>query len=419
MAFEKSLLLSSLSLAVVLAGCSNVSHHMADAEAAIGRADWLHAWDSIQQAREAAPGDPAVEAAYWRVRKLWLLERARSMIFANRDADALAELEKVLTLDPEEPTALAWRQKAIEKLAIRATDQGDELARSGKLEDALLRYNEALGFIPGDERATTGLEELGEVWSSNRQRARLHFLDGLRAGSDNLSGQSLYHLRRALELDPGLEEARAPLAEAERRVQEDLLETARDMIERGSYHGAKHAIESAPQSMRTLPGVEELLSLANAEIEVNDLRDDGQIALARGELTVARAKLEAAFEKSAKRREQIGEMLLALRGRELEAEYLAAKDLELLGSLDAAIEAYAKLDARSPSYRDVRDRTRELKVRVEEAKKAYDLGIAAQEAGQTEAALTHFADVLLYWTNYRDVAERIASLRQSREPSRN
>ena len=413
------LLLTGL-LWAAAAGCANSSSHFPDAERHTLQADWFQAWAAIQLAREESPGDPAVEAAYWRIRTGYLLWRAQRMVFGNAERDALAELEKVLTLDPEDPIALAWKQKAIEKLANRTAARGEALRRAGDLDAALQAYHEALLHQPGNQLAEEGLAELGLNWEAHRTAAQQHYLDGLRALAQQFADQAQYHFEMALSLDPTLDVVREPLARVQRQVAQDRLVAARAMIDQGAYEAARYVLEALKKDLPDLDGVDELAAIAERESDAIRLKGEGQLALARGELAVARTAFEKALETSERQAEQIGELLLLLHERELDASYFGAQDLELQGQLEEALVGFEAIAERSPGYRDARARAQDLQVRIDETKLAYDAGLKAEEGGDAEAAIGHYLSVQLFWPTYRDVSERLARLRAARlAPVRN
>ena len=380
----------------VLLGCATESHYLADAEQSVANADWHQAWASIQLARESQPEDPQIERAYWKIRTAWLLWRAQQLVFHNRDLDALADLEKVLALDPENEIALAWKAKAIDKLALRQVEVGEELRRGGQLEEALTAYHAALSHQPGNPKAEEGLLELGRTWQKQRELARAHYLDGIRALSQQMVTQAQYHLTLAITLDPTLDEASDPLRQVRRQLADEQFALAQTMFESGAYDAARVQLLAAQASEPNLPGAEELLARVEAESETTKLIDLGQMDIARGQLAKAREQLEHASTLTQRQKSAVEDLLLLLHERELDAAYFAAKDIELQGRLEEALVSYVELSTNNPGFRDSKDRIAELRLRIEEAKKAYDAGVAAEAAGDHEAAISQFTAVLLY-----------------------
>jgi tetratricopeptide (TPR) repeat protein len=150
------------------------------------------------------------------------------------------------------------------------------------------------------------------------------------------------------------------------------------------------------------------------EADVVDLADAGEIAVYRGEFDKARELLDAALAKTAKQQEMVSERLLLVRERELEAEYIAAKDLELQLRLEDAIVAYVAMEESAAGFRDVPARIEDLRQRVEAATGAYRAGVEAEERGQVDAAIDAFTDVQLFWPGYRDARDRLDALRKQR-----
>ncbi len=399
-------------------GCTTNAHRRADAAAAVARSDWYQAWAAIQDARKESPDDQDVERAYWKIRTGWLLWRAQQLVFHDQDGAALAELEKGLAVEPENAIALAWKSKAIDKLITRSVDSGDSLRRSGQLQEALAAYHDALAHQPGNPEAEEGLAELARTWQKQRDVARSHYMDGVRALSEQLLEQAAYHLALALELDPTLDEATDPLRDVRRQIADERFADANTLFLAGAYDAAKRDLLALKESSPEMPGVDELLARATAESETTGLIDQGQMDIARGNLAGARAKLEKAAASTQRQSNAVEDMLLLLHERELDSAYYAAKDVELQGRLEEAHTSYTTLAGSSPGFRDVKERIADLRLRIDEAKKAYDAGAAAEANGDVEGAITHFTTVLLYWSRYQDTAARLAKLRASREVNR-
>jgi tetratricopeptide (TPR) repeat protein len=401
-----------------LGGCTTSRHAMADAESAVARSDWYQAWAAIQVARETSPDDPEIEQAYWKIRTGWLLWRAQQLVFHDQDDLALAELEKVLALDPENMIAGAWKEKAIEKLTTRSVESGESLQRSGQLEEALQAFHSALSHQPGNPRAEEGLAELGRTWQKQRDLARSHYLDGVRALSEQLIDQAQYHLAMALSLDPTLDEAVEPLRAVQRQIADERFARAHTLFEAHAFDAASRELSDLKKTYPALPGLDELLARAEAESQTTKLVDLSQMDIARGNLDGARKQLDSALALTQMQKFDVEDMMILLHERELDQAYYAAKDVELQGRIDEALANYVALGETNPTFRDVKERIADLKLRIEEATKAYEAGSAAEASGDVEGAISQFTSVLLYWPRYKDAVARIAKLRASRDVNR-
>ncbi|MBK8976214.1 MAG: hypothetical protein IPM29_09820 [Planctomycetes bacterium] len=396
---------------VSLAGCGMAGVRLAEAEQLYGRADYFQAWVSIQEAHKEAPDDPEVAESYERIRAAFLLARGRELVFENRDLEAIELFERLLVLNPDDETAAGWIVRARQKLATRAARHGDTLQTEGDLEGALLAYREAVDHEPDNPIAADGLARLAETWRHRRADARDHYLEGVRALAEQLFQQTRYHMLIALDKDPGLDEARGPSARARKRLLEDRFRAARAMEAKGFFPAALREYRELRDADAALSDIDARIARTEAEVRASQLADEGQMLALRGDFTAAREKLEQALGLTTHSQDEISEALVLVHERELDRDYTVAKDHEIQGELEDAVAVYTDIDQRLPGFRDVRARISELQIRVEEAKTAYDAGLAAEAAGDREAALGHFNDVLVYWPEYRDAAARAAALR--------
>jgi hypothetical protein len=405
---------SLIALAASLSGCATPNLSLVEAEAFYGSADYFQAYVAAQRARELSPDDADVARVHARAREAYLLWDAQRLVFQSEEEAALARLDLVLLDDPEHPIALRWRNKALLKLAEQAVDRGNRLLVAGKLVDAQSAFGDAYRYVPDYEPASEGLERLAVAAESLRAAARGHYVDGVRALGDYEYRQTAYHLGIAVEKDPELTAAQDPLAIAKIQIAEERYASAQKMEDAGFYRPALLEYRALADRFPDLFGLEERIAAAGVEAEVADLADAGEIAVYRGEFDKARELLDQALAKTSSQQDMVSERLLLVRERELEAEYIAAKDLELQLRLEQAIVAYVALEESSAGYRDVPARLDDLRQRVEAATGAYRTGVAAQERGEVDAAIDAFTDVQLFWPGYRDARDRLDALRKQR-----
>jgi tetratricopeptide (TPR) repeat protein len=398
----------------LLWGCASPNVDFADAQHHYAVADYYQAYVAVTKAREFEPDDPAVERAYWKIRQAYLLSEAQRLVFANREPEAMEFLERVLALDPENEIALRWKRKALDKLSDRAVDRGDRLMGGGDLQGALAAFDEALRHDAGNLRAREGIDQLGALWRKTQGEARGHYIDGVRALGDYEYRRTSYHLGIAIEKDPTLAEAEDPLQVASRQLAEERYAAARGMEEAGYFRSALREYRSIADFYPESEELAERTARAELEAEVEDLADAGEMAVYRGDFARAREVLDAAFEKTARQKDRIAELLLMAREREIERSYVAAKDLELQHRLEDAALAFAALEESMPGFRDVRARIADLQLRIEEARAHYASGLEAQQNDDLDGAIAAYTDVQLFWQGYLDSRARLEALRKQK-----
>ncbi len=405
---------SLLALAAAISGCATPNLPLVEAEAFYGSADYFQAYVAARKARDLAPDDPEVAKVLARSREAYLLWDAQRLVFQSDEYAALARLDLVLAENPEHPIAIRWRDKALLKLAERAVDRGNRLLATGKLAEAQAAFGDAYSWVPDYAPAGDGLARLESAAEELRTEARGHYVDGVRALGDYEYRRTAYHLGIAVEKDPELTAAQDPLAIAKRQIAEERYASAQKMQDAGYYRPALLEYRALADQFPDLFGIADRIAAAEVEADVVDLADAGEIAVYRGEFDKARELLDAALAKTAKQQEMVSERLLLVRERELEAEYIAAKDLELQLRLEDAIVAYVAMEESAAGFRDVPARIEDLRQRVEAATGAYRAGVEAEERGQVDAAIDAFTDVQLFWPGYRDARDRLDALRKQR-----
>jgi tetratricopeptide (TPR) repeat protein len=353
---------------------------------------------------------------YWQARKAWLLSVAQEHVFRDEDLQALATLEQVRALDPENEIARQWEQKAREKLGERYATRGDEALFGGDLEAALLAYNEALRFVPRHPGAVDGLQKVDAEWRRRRSVAQERYLEGVRALAEQLFAQTEYHMFIALDNDPSFERAERRREYARRRLAEERVERARELEQDQFFGAALKEYEAAAAVLADRPELADRVARMRTEVEVQDMIRRGELAVLRGDFPAGRKHLEQAYERSQASRAEIADLLLVAKEREFEDRYLRAKDLELEHEYTAALEAFRKIDAEWPGYQDVRARISGIESALQLAGDSFAKGKAAEDAGDLPAAIQHYKDALLYVPGYQDLDAKIRELSAKLQP---
>ena len=394
-----------------MTGCALQPSPIERSDAFLSRGDIHQAFWTIEDARREAPDDPELEKRYWELRVDYLLKRAQMFVFHNEESAAVEELEKALTLDPDNEVAPIWLEKASAKLADRARRRGDHARADGRLDDALAAYHEALGYVDGHPAALEGIQQVDEVWQHRRDDARGHYLHGLRSLSDGEYKRTEYHLDLALDKDPGLQEAK-PLRDRARTNQGlDALERAAEMEDVGLLLPAIAELELATELLGEDETIDDRLAQLAKEREAERLAHQGEIALYQGDFVTARKLLEQAFDESTLKREKYGLLLLVVTERDLEHQYLTTKDLELQHRYEEALVAYRAIDEQLPGFLDVKARIADLESAVAIAKTELEAAAKAEAAGDLQTALERLRDALDAYPGSPGLAERIEALR--------
>lgn len=385
---------------------------MQASEKYLAEANYYQAYWALEDARRARPTDPDLERRFWELRVLYLLAESRDLVFHDQDLEALRRLERVQVLDPENSVAQTWIRKAKRKLAARAIDEGKEQLIAGELASALKSFNEALTYQPDDPEALVGIEELDAIWSSRRESAQDWYMQGIRASAEQNFVQTQYHMNIALDQDPSLDRAKPQLTRAIKRLAEQRLAGAKALEAEGYFAPALSDYLLVQETLPETPEIDEMVARMRAEVKADDLANEGEMEVFRGDFAKARKLLEEAYEMSTMSKLSIGEKLQLVNERELDYMYMDARDLELEYRYEISLAAYRTIaDSVTSGFRDVLSRINDLEASIAAAEQGYADGQKEESAGQLEAALGHYQEVMIHYPGYQDIEDRARDLK--------
>jgi tetratricopeptide (TPR) repeat protein len=399
------------------AACAATEDARARAERQLELGNYDVAYSILSAAADQTPDDSSLQRDLRRVRILHLLKKGQELVFRDHDAEALREFERVLLIDESNAVARAWIDKAKLKLADRATAAGDEARVRGRYDQALERYQEALGYWTGHEAATAGQQAIGQIYAVRRQKGLDNYMKGMRAQSERNFDQTRYHMEIALAHDPTLPRAQERLDLARRRIAEQAMREAQIAEEQGWFATALLQYQHAKAEQPNDAAIEAAIARTRSEVEVSEMLAEGSWLASRRQFAKARELLEKAYERSTRQREPISRQLIALREVGLDAHYAEAVDLELDYRYEDALAAFKAIDKEWPEQLDVRARINGLETSLAAAKEARERGQRAEAAGDTAAAVEAYRDALLHLPKFADLEQRIAALTKANAPA--
>lgn len=393
-----------------LSGCFSNAGKLQPALDYWAREDVFQAYHEVARVRAENPDDPEVERVYQAIRRDKMLWDVRQAIYRNEELRAIGLTEQLLTLFPDTREAVALREKAERKLSAKALQDAQAHLIQGSLDKALISFQRSLAYDPANLEARQGLEEVDATYRRLRNEAEDHYLRGIRQLAEGRVVQTAYQMRLAMEADSTFDPARRSGVEAQRRLAEQAYQEAIDTQDNGYYDAAAAVYQSLMADYPDLPGITERLARATAEAEARDLVEQAQIHTFKGEFEAARELLEQARERSQDQLDKVAIGFLLVTEREQESLYARARDEEIQGRLEQALTMYREIESASPGLLDVPDRIIELGQRIEEAKKAYAAGRAAEDVGDLDEAIRQYGAVGLFWEGYEDAEVRRLAL---------
>src|SRR5262245_31140124 len=119
-------------LLAMLTACPSTGTKLDEARQYLAEGYVLQAYQLVESTRNAqlaagGPVDPEVEATYKSLRYRMLVHSAREAIYADDEQRGAELAVEALQLRPNDEAALALQQRAMRKLAARATRRGQDL----------------------------------------------------------------------------------------------------------------------------------------------------------------------------------------------------------------------------------------------------------------------------------------------------
>jgi len=403
------------------------------------------AYHTVEEAWEDESNrNQALDDEYWRLRKAYLLYVGKEAVFDEDEAQGIAYFNQVLAIDPDNELAQQWIAHSKRKLAKEAVADGDSHRFAGELEEAMQAYARAMKYLPGYAPAEEGQREVNQYFQERINKSEGYVRDGRRDYDNRRFPQSFHGGVAARDYDPASLRARQLYIASKQELIQDNVRLAKQAQELGNYHAALQRYREAEKEMIELGKLEasavsdELrremekdVKVAEDEVLADELATKAAMKIARAvddtstevnevevRLDEADALLEEAYEKSSFQRPRIGEYRAESRERRWDSRYRRARDKELFGDYQQALEAYREIDAAwADGFRDVKARISSLEADIELAEESYQKGLAAEEAGKLEEAIDLYREAVLFLRDYRGLDARIQELRTRIRPA--
>lgn len=393
-------------------GCRHQDTAIQRSETYARQGNAYQAYLEIAEARRRNGGDQELERLFWQRRLEYLLARGRELVFLEREVQAIASLEKALALDPQNRVARRWIQRAKQKLAKRAVKEGESQRSQGHLEKALLRFREALSYVPEHPGAVAGIETVNKFYRERYDEASEHYVKGSRARAEDLIKQSKYHHGIASDKDPSMQRAKEGKEEAARQLAKARYERAKAMEEKSYFGAALMEYEAVRKVLPEAEGLQERIAAMQREVKAERIRREAEMAMRKQDYDAAKKMLNEAYELTTAQRADISGLLLDNRRRRYEELYRKARDLELEYKFEAALEGYKAIDkAWSSGFLDVKARIETLKNAIEQAQASMAEGQKHEKAGDLKGAVELYEEALAIYPGYKGLDERVKELR--------
>ncbi|MCA8963599.1 MAG: hypothetical protein H6838_04445 [Planctomycetes bacterium] len=402
-------------LFALLAACASTSV-INESEVYSRRGNYLLAFDLLEKERQrlaAEHQEPSQEflAAYRQAEIGFAVYQARRAIFEEHEEDALVLLDNALAVgaDPAEVDRL--RKRATHKLAVRATEVGNEHLVKGELEEALASFLQALSRQSDYELAHEGAEKVRAAVLMLTERAQQQFLEGVRKLPEFRYVEVQWHAMNAVTNDASREDAKELASRAQKEILEQRFARAKEMQDADMFGAAMLEYLAVRRVDPGFPGVDDAIESMKREVEAARLVGKAKVDMRMERFDEAQQGLEDALKKSEFSRAGIGELMMQCRNLRGEHAYQKARDLEILGKKAEALAAFEAIRSDFPDgLRDEAARADALRIDVDGAKTEWDAAVAAEAAGNLAEALEHYKAAERYYPGWQDGKDRIAKI---------
>jgi hypothetical protein len=371
----------------------------------------LHTEYEAEKARGAVL--PEVEQAYLDLLPEYELFMARREIYGNREFEGIALLKKVLEKRPGDEAAAALMNRALHKLARRATALGQDRLAAGECEEAVVAFNQAFEWVPEFEPAIEGVAEVDALVAKMHGEAQQQFLEAIRKLPQLRYPEVDWHARIALERDPKREDSAELRDRAQRELASRAMDRAVQARDEGVYGAALMEFRTARNYWPATVGVDEHVAHMEREVKAQQVIERAMLMLNADRLDRANEGLDEAAAMTSLQAGWINEIRLMVRTRAGHIAYGRARDLELQGLKQEALEAFQAVVEEWPNgLLDEQVRVSALQLDIRGAELAYAEGDKSQQAGDLAVALEQFLTAQTFYENYKDVGERVRALRE-------
>lgn len=407
---------------LLLAGCSTSSViERSQKLASLG--DYRHAYEEIcvEYDRQLNAGEVAADVAdlHAKLKLEWMRDRAQSLIFAERENEALELLDRLEALAPTYAAMKPLRIAAIEKKAGRIVERANEDLNREDFKSAMEGYLQSQELVPGFGPAEEGMVRVGEVLGRMSARAQQQMLQAWRKYPDFRHKEVAWHAASVLRNTPDLNDVKRESAEklAKNANHESALakfNEARDCELANQFGAAMMLYRTALQLDPELDEASVAIESMKKELIAIGLLDRAQIAMRNEKFVLATELLEEANDVSALLRAEINDLMMQSRNLRGRKDYREALDLEVMGKKAKALAAFEAIAKAWPDGLEDEDaRIVGLKIDVDSAKEAWAAAVKAEAAGELEEAMDHYLTAERFFAEWRDGEVQVERLRKA------
>lgn len=400
--------LSGLLPAMFLAACAAQEQQVeADVPSLVAHGRFAEALRVAQARASEHPDDPVAEEQYRLASVAVLLEQGRRACFEDRDEEALGYVRAAREIAPGDRVVEAWHEKMLVKLADRARFQAIEAHAGDNLELAKQKFEEALSYVPTDQRAKNGIAQVLLQINYRNGMGESYYREGAQALSTYFLHEARTLFSYTIKYQPKNERATGRRVEVSTMLAEDRAAIAADLEARGLYAAAENEYRIALLIEPTLVAAQEGRERASREAKAVAILDEAERLTLRRRFEDARTLLQTNRGTSEALNERFDLALADVQDAELETIYQDGITYQADGRYPEARDAFAKVLELTQYYKDAITRRELVEGFIQRAEQKYAQAAAAQTSGEK---LQLLREISIFWPDYKDVREQLKAL---------
>jgi tetratricopeptide (TPR) repeat protein len=353
------------------------------------------------------PGDAAAVELHRETSVAYLLEHGRRLTFADHDLEALEQFAEAQSIDPNSHEAAAWLEKTRRKMSRTWLERGLEAHANDDLPNAIVAYQNALKFSPGDQEAMDGLAIAVAGMNFRAVRGRGYFNAGLRALSEYWLEQARSRFSYAHKYGPDDPHPKQRETQVDALLATQRVAIAKQLELKRRYGAARGEYRHALLLDPTNTAAQEGKARCTDEMRAARYLSDARMAMLRGRFDDAANMVEQGLALTHEQKDLFEGMQARVREARLNRMYNEALSYERDLEYEKAVAKYGEILDETDYYKDVLARKDTLEQYIRLAGELYE---KAQAATSKDEKIRLLEQIRLIWPEYKDTSEQLKAL---------
>lgn len=401
----KSIHLGSLALLALFAACQTAPEKERSVSELSSAGEYDAALALAEKQAAEAPDDAYLQNVKRMAEVAVLMDAGRVAHFEGQLEVALEKFFQANAIAPDHVVINSWIDKTVKDLAVKTMQAAARATMMNELEAAETMYERVLVFDPESEDAKAGLGRTLLLKNHRKGMSEEYYKEGLRSMREYWLGQASTQFSAMGKYAPEDDRAGFRNEQIGELLGQDRVLVAKDFEEQELFHAARNEYRIAllidPTNEEALRGFERL----DREVQAFAKLSEAENAALRGDLDKAQAALVEGVGLTDAQRPEFVAAKIDIDEARAEELYQAGLDAEADGRYPAAVAKFDELLQGTGNYKDAVARRKTATDFIKLATRLYGEAMNAQEPKVKRAKLEQ---IMVFWPEYRDVAELLA-----------